>query len=78
MPPGAITGPSAWYGRDLAGKESEWLRHFSASELVELDAAVRAFRASGAPLAAISPASFPLPALGAILRDVLRELLELW
>ena len=54
MPFGPVSGPGAWYGRDLQG-HSDWMRHFSAAELAELDAAVRAFKASGAPLAGISP-----------------------
>ena len=76
MPPGAIAGAAAWYGRDLAAREHDWLRRFSAAELAELDQAVHAFCASAVPLTAISPATFPLPTLGAVLRDLLRELLE--
>ena len=29
MPPGPITGPSVWYGRDLATRASEWIHRFS-------------------------------------------------
>jgi hypothetical protein len=76
MPPGAIPGPSAWYGGDLARREAEWARAFSQEELAEIEAAVAAFRAGGAPLAAISPESFHLPGLRAVLAGVLRELLE--
>ena len=68
-------GPGAWTGRDLA-KKQDWLRHFSAAELAELDAAVRAYAASGRPLADLSPANFPLPRLGPVLKDILAELLE--
>jgi hypothetical protein len=70
-----IRGPGAWYGRDLAARE-DWIRPFSAAELAELDAAIGVFKASGTPLAEISPASFPLPALGAALKAILAELLE--
>lgn len=73
--PGPVSGPSVWYGRDLQGR-TDWIRHFSAAELAELDAAVRAFKASGAPLVEISPARFALPSLGAALAQILRELLE--
>jgi len=75
MPPGAISGPSVWYGRDLQAR-SDWIRAFSAAELAELDAALRGFKASGTPLAGISPANFPLPALGKALAGILAELLE--
>jgi hypothetical protein len=75
MPSGAIAGPSVWYGRDLQTR-TDWIRHFSAAELVELDAAVRSFKASGVPLEEISPASFPLPGLGATLKAILVEMLD--
>jgi hypothetical protein len=74
MPPGPVSGPAVWYGRDLA-KRGDWIRTFSAAELAELDAAVRAFKASGLALSDISAASFPLPVLGGVLQGVLGELL---
>ncbi len=76
MPPGPVSGPSVWYGRDLASRSGEWLRRFSDTELAELDSAVRAFQASGAALASVAPANFPLPSLGAALAGVVHELLE--
>ena len=75
MPPGAVSGAAVWYGRDLQGR-SDWIRSFSAAELAELDAAVRGFKARGLPMAEISPASFPLPALGPALRAILADVLE--
>jgi len=72
---GPVSGPGVWYGRDLQSR-TDWIRHFSAAELAELDAAVRAFKASGAPLAEIARASFPLPGLGPVLAGILAELLE--
>ncbi len=72
---GPIAGPSVWYGHDLQGR-TDWIRRFSAAELAELDAAVRAFKASGARLEEIAPANFPLPALGKELAAILGELLE--
>jgi hypothetical protein len=83
MPPGVVSGPGVWYGRDLQRNEGrdfrprgDWIRHFSVAELAELDSAVRAFKAGGTPLEHISPASFALPALGAVLAGVLAEVLE--
>jgi hypothetical protein len=75
MPPAPISGPSAWHGRDFQGR-SDWIDTLSAAELDELDAAVRAYRSSGAPPAAIAPASFALPRLGARLDAIRGELLE--
>jgi hypothetical protein len=76
MPPGPVTGPAIWYGRDLAAREHEWIYRLSPAELAELDAAVRIYKASGRPLAAISPVDFPLPAFGAALARLGTELLE--
>ncbi len=70
-----IIGPGVWYGRQLR-KRDDWIRHFNAAELEELAETVRAYRARGAAPAEISPATFPLPTLGPVLRAVLAELLE--
>jgi hypothetical protein len=75
MPPGAISGPSAWVGSDLQTR-GDWIRVFSAPELAELDAAVRHFTSTGAALAEISPATFPLATLGRTLGAILADLLE--
>lgn len=76
MPPAAISGPSAWFGRDLAKRASDWIHTLSVAELADIDAAVRAFKSSGAPLAGISAGGFPLGAFGATLKGILKELLE--
>ncbi len=76
MPPGAVAGPAVWYGRDLAPREREWIYQLSGAELAEIDAAVHIFKASGRPLAGITPEDFPLPAFGAALRGLGAELLE--
>jgi len=76
MPPGPICGPSVWRGADLARRPADWIRTFSAAELGELDAVIRAFKASGEDLSRIAPANFPLPTLAPVLANVLRELLE--
>src|SRR5262245_31084892 len=76
MPVGPLAGPSVWRGADFAPRPGDWIRTFSATELAELARAIRTFQASGAGLAAIAPANFPLPTLGDVLRDAQRELLE--
>ncbi|HET8609005.1 MAG TPA: TauD/TfdA family dioxygenase [Burkholderiales bacterium] len=75
MPPGEIRGKAAWYGRELVSRQ-DWIVRLSHSNLHELAAAVRAFKASGVPLAEISPQHFPLPGMRAELDAILRELLE--
>ena len=69
------SGPGVWYGRDLAARR-DWVREFTRAEIEEIDATVRAFQGASVALADISPASFPLPRLGAVLRAILAELLE--
>ena len=73
--PGHISGPSAWYGPQMARRD-DWIRPLAASEISEIDAAITAFRASGMPMQEISERSFPLPTLGPCLKDLLRELLD--
>ena len=68
-----VSGPGVWYGRDLARRD-DWIRHFSAQELAEIDAAVRL--AKDIPVEKLAPQNFPLPRLGPVLRGVLAELLE--
>ena len=76
MPTGPISGPSVWRGAELARRPAEWIRTFSAAELGELDAAIRAYKRSGKDLAQLVPENFSLPTLGPVLTNVLGELLE--
>jgi hypothetical protein len=68
-----VRGPGVWTGRELAARQ-DWIRSFSGEELAEIDAAVQ--RARGVPPAELSPATFPLPRLGGVLKGILAELLE--
>ena len=70
-----MSGPSVWYGRDLARRD-DWIRHFTRDELAEIAAAVRAFGRTGLALESLSKDHFPLPTLGPVLRALLAELLE--
>jgi hypothetical protein len=68
-----VSGAGVWYGADLAAR-IDWMRPFSAAEIAEIDAAVRAAR--GIPFEELSPATFRLPRLGEALKGVLDQLLE--
>jgi Taurine catabolism dioxygenase TauD, TfdA family len=70
-----VSGKAVWYGRELAQRD-DWIRHFSAAELAEIAAAVHAFQKTGRALHAVSRDAFPLPTLGPVLREILKELLE--
>ena len=74
MPPGLITGASAWYGRDLARSE-EWIRRLAPAELDELDAALRHTQRAGLDIARVTRREFPLPTLGPALDALRGELL---
>jgi hypothetical protein len=70
-----VSGPGAWYGRDLAAP-GDWIRRLSTAEVAEIEAAVGAVREARLPLAEITLAAFPLPTFGPFLRKILGELLE--
>jgi hypothetical protein len=67
------SGRGVWYGRDLAARR-DWIRELSAAERAEIAAAVA--RARHIPFEALSPATFPLPTLGPVLKEILTELLD--
>ena len=67
-----VSGPGAWYGRDLARRD-DWIHVFSAAQIREIEAAVAGARV---PLGELTPKAFPLPSVGPFLRRVLSELLE--
>ncbi len=60
----------------LWAREDAWVFHLTQNHCDELHAAIGVFQATGAPLAQITPAQFPLPTLGPALRGLLDELLE--
>lgn len=57
-------------------RSDDWIVRLDATDVAEIERAVAVFRASGAPLASISRATFPLPALAGKLDRLLAELLE--
>ncbi len=75
MPPGLLEGRAAWYGPDLEQRR-DWIYEFDARDKAEIDDAVRAVRAANVPFGEISPATFPLPTLGAKLAAFLEEVLH--
>jgi len=74
--PDVATGSSAWIGLDLRAREADWVVQLTPTHRAELEAAITAFQAGGTPLAQITPAQFPLPTLGPVLRALLDALLE--
>lgn len=74
LPP-PIEGPSVWYGPDMAERE-DWTYHLSAAEIAEVEAALAPLIASETPIAAITPADFPLPALSRRLKEISHDLMH--
>ncbi len=64
IPRAPITGPAAWYGRDL-GDSSVWTYRIDADDRAELHRALEHAQATGKPTHALTAADFPLPGLGA-------------
>jgi len=67
---------SAWYGPDMAGRQDEWLWHFSPKEIRELEAAAEPLAASEADLGTLTPADVVLPTLAPKLQALRRELIR--
>ncbi|KAH8825797.1 hypothetical protein DL96DRAFT_1670168 [Flagelloscypha sp. PMI_526] len=73
--PTKLESPLVWEGKDYEEKgEKEWTYDLNAQELEEIDDALKSFTASGKPRGLISPATFPLPKLGPVLRSLSKEL----
>jgi hypothetical protein len=55
-----VQSPADWTSAELAPR-GDWLQTLAAADIAEIDAAYRAFRASGAALAAVRKDDFPMP-----------------
>ena len=75
LPPGPVTGRSAWHGPALA-KRDDWIWHLSAPHIAEIDHAIRHFQSTGVAMQDISIETFPLPTLKPALGAVLQEILD--
>ena len=71
-----ITGPSAWIGAEMRGREAEWSYRLSPPEIAEIETAVQAVRARGLDIEKIRRRDFPLPNLGPVLDRLCTEVLD--
>jgi hypothetical protein len=71
-----IGGPAAWRGAELAGRPESWTRELAASEIEELERALRAVRARGLALGEVHREDFPLAGLAASVKDWAHEILH--
>lgn len=68
-----INLPCAWKGADLQNR-TDWIRHFRADELGEIDTALQSVKKRGLDLFDITKAEFPLPQFSKTLADIAKEL----
>lgn len=75
MPKGPISGPAAWYGKEME-TAPDWIYALSDADISEMESALAGVRSAGYGIAEVSRERFPLPALGPVLDrlrgDVLR------
>ena len=72
VPPGELTGPSVWYGRDYQGSD-DWVHHLSGAEIAEVESAI-ACKRDGRGIMELSPETFEIPRLG----EQLAKIHEIW
>ncbi|KFY83064.1 hypothetical protein V500_10190 [Pseudogymnoascus sp. VKM F-4518 (FW-2643)] len=70
--PQSISSPLAWTGADLA--DERYIYHLTPSDLSEIKNALTEFKSHGLNGDLATPATFPLPTLGAKLRSLSSEL----
>ena len=68
--------PSAWYGVDMAQRQSEWVTDITSDEVTELEAAAKNFLFSERDIAQIAAKDFNLPILGKKLFTLRENLLR--
>jgi hypothetical protein len=73
--PDEITGPSAWYGPQVAIR-TDWLHTLGDEEIAEIDLATRRLEESGFEPTTLRREHFPLPTLGPRLQRILAEVLD--
>jgi hypothetical protein len=75
MPPGPLTGPAAWRGREMAATDG-WMLRLDDADAAELEAALQAVEARGLDPVDVSREDFPLPRLGPRLDALRGEILR--
>ncbi len=70
------TGPTVWYGPDMASRQDDWLIHLSTAEILELETAAEQFIANGADIGSMIQSQFNLPTLGPKISTLRNELIN--
>src|SRR5262245_9575895 len=74
LPP-PVEGPTVWYGPDMM-RRSDWIHTLSATDVGEIERAMRPLADRQADIARIGKADFPLPGLAPKLAAICEELLH--
>ncbi len=74
LPP-TITGPSVWYGPEMA-RRTDWIHTLDAADIAEIEAAMHPLAAAERDVANIAKTDFPLPRLAVKLAAVCDEVLN--
>jgi len=74
LPP-KVTGPSAWYGPDVAA-EGRWRVQLTLAQVAEVEAAARALVEQDVPIQQITRDMFPLPETATVIDEVVAECLH--
>ncbi|KAJ5082533.1 hypothetical protein N7532_011576 [Penicillium argentinense] len=71
--PTKLESSLVWEGKDVE-QRNDWIYQLSASQLDEINAALKSFKSLGKPSGYINQSTFPLPNLHPILRDLSKEI----
>lgn len=70
------TGPTIWYGPEMAGQPERWIWHLSPAEIEELETAAEKCLGSDTPVGQMTVADFPLPTLEEGLKKLQEQLIR--
>ena len=70
------SGPSVWYGPEIAARQADWLVELSPDEIGEIETAAERLIREDSDLARIGAANFPLPKTPATLAAARQDLLH--
>ena len=76
IPEHAITGPSAWIGKDMAKHPERWLVQLTSDDVADLEAAATHYLSLSKDVGEITKADFPLPHFGDHLEELRDKLLH--
>ena len=76
LPPGAMAGPAAWIGADMASNPDAWLVRLSAADVADLEAAARHYLSLGRDVGEVTARDFPLHSFGSHLEALRHKLLH--